>query len=209
MKLKYIALLILIIRNFYQYLFPELEDCLMISFGGYTGFWYYYSILKKENLNNKKIYCYSAGCLASIARIEYNNYNSLIKVVNDLKKKYQENKINRFDIRNEFINKIVKKRNIIKHYNLNILTSNYIGDCNIIKPKNKKELIDALNMTTSVPFMTSKFDYSQNIDGFFCRNKYPQCKSKLSMPISFKFYKNILNPNMNEENEIKYFMNYE
>ena len=208
MKPKYIALIFLVISNLFKYFTPEYDNCIMISYGGYSGFWYYYSNLQKNYFLDKNIYCYSAGCLATVASIQHNNYNSLIKIVNKLKNKYNDNQINRFDIRNEFIYEISEKVSDIKYYNINILTSSYYGNCNIIRPINKKELIDALNMTTSVPVFTSKLNTSQKIDGFFCLNKYPKCKEKLTKTKSLYFYINMLNYNINDE-DISYIMNFE
>lgn len=185
----------------------KLNDCIMIHYGGYSGFWYYYNIMQKEYLLDKKIYCYSAGCLASIANIQHNNFNFVSNLVSNLQKKYENNEINKFDIRNNFIYEISNKITDIRNYDLNILTSNYFGNCTIIRPKTKKELVDALNMTTSVPFLTSKLDFKKNIDGFFCFNKYPRCKKNIKLPNTFYFYKNILNQNINKK-DIKYFMNY-
>ena len=63
-------------------------------------------------------------------------------------------------------------------------------------------------MTTSVPVFTSKLNTSQKIDGFFCLNKYPKCKEKLTIPKSLYFYINMLNYNINDE-DISYIMNFE
>ncbi len=207
MKAKYIIILCIAITNLLNYIIPEYENCTMISFGGYSGFWYYYGKLQNNYLLDKNIYCYSAGCLATVASIQHNNYNSLIKTVKTLRNKYNDNEINRFDIRNRFIYKISQKVTDIKYYNINILTSNYYGNCNIIRPKNKSELLNALNVTTSVPFLTSKFDMNQNIDGFFCLNKYPKCREKLTIPNTFYFFINILNHNINDA-DIAYLMGF-
>ena len=206
MKPKHFFVLFFAISDLLKNFIPQYQECIMISYGGYSGFWYYYNNLQKSYILDKNIYCYSAGCLATIASIQHNNYDSLIKTVKTLKNKYNNNEINRFDIRNEFIYEISQKVTDIKHYNINILTSSYYGNCNIIRPINKKELIDALNMTTSVPFLTSKLNISKNIDGFFCLNKYPKCKQKLTMPKTLYFYINILNHNINDE-DISYIMN--
>jgi hypothetical protein len=34
------------------------QDCIIINGGGYSGFWYYYGYLQKNNIN-KTVYCYS------------------------------------------------------------------------------------------------------------------------------------------------------
>ena len=210
MKAKYFALLTLFFSIFINSLLIRSNDCIMIGSngGGYSGFWYYYGQLEKEYQLDKKIYCFSAGCLAPVSNMQHNNYNFLINMVRDLKKKYNNNQISRFDVRNEFIYKISSKVTDISKYNLNILTANYLGNCKIIKPNTREELIDALNETTSIPFITSRLDSRQNIDGGLCINKYPKCKKNIKMPIKYKFLINIFNPNINEDEDIKYFMNY-
>lgn len=87
------------------------------------------------------------------------------------------------------------------------MTSNYLGNCDIIKPTNNYELINALNMTSNIPLITSKINLSHHIDGFFCINKYPRCIKQINLPKIFYFYKNIFNHNLNE-NDINYIMNY-
>lgn len=186
------------------------KNCIFIGSynGGYSGFWYFYGRLQREYMLDKKIYCYSSGCLAAVANIQHNNHNFLLNMVKELKVKYDNNLIDRFQVRNEFIYKITNKITDISKYDLNILTSNYFGYCKIIRPKSKEELISLLNETTSIPFITSKLNKSQNIDGGFCLNKYSICKIKIEAPITYRFIINIFNPNINEELAINYFMNY-
>ena len=74
-------------------------------------------------------------------------------MVKEIKEDYDKNIINRFHVRNEFIYKISNRVTDISKFNLNILTSNYFGNCTIIKPQTREELIDALNQTTNIPFI--------------------------------------------------------
>ena len=221
MKFKYYCIITFAISNFLNItaisnlinsFFPLSSDCVMVGSygGGYSGFWYYYGKLQDRNeyYLDKKLYCFSSGCLAIISSIQHNNYNYLRNVVKEIKVDYDNNILNRFDVRNEFIYRISNKVTDISKYNLNILTSNYFGNCTIINPQSIEELIDALNKTTSIPLITSKFNISQNIDGGFCINKYPICKIKIQAPLTYKFLVNIFNPNMNEDLVINYFMNY-
>ena len=207
MKSKYLIIILFVLSHLINILFTKTKDCIMISQGGYSGFWYYYGKIQKEYILDKEIYCFSAGCLAIVANIPNNNYIKLSNTANNLKELYNNNHINSYSLRNNFIFEISSHVKDIKNYNLNILTSNYLGDCTIIKPKSKEELIDSLNKTTSLPFLTSPLYYKQNIDGYFCLNKYPICKKTITMPNKLYFYINILNPNINKKN-IEYFMNY-
>ena len=206
MKPKHIFVFLFMIIHLLNSVYKT-EDCVMFGYGGYSGFWYFYGILQKEYKLDKDLYCYSAGCLAIIASIPHNNYNYIKNTVNNLKINYNDNKINRFDIRNQFISKISENIVGIEYYNINILTSNYFGNCNIIKPKNKKELVNALNYTSSIPFITNNLNLDENIDGFLCLNKYPVCKEKITIPLNLYFFKNILNNNLGDE-DIKFIMNY-
>ena len=112
----------------------DYKDCVMIGYngGGYSGFWYYYGQLQKNYILDKKIYCFSAGCLAPVANIQHNNHKFILNIVNNLKINYNNNIIDRFDIRNQFIYEITNRITDISKYDLNILTSNYLGNCTII-----------------------------------------------------------------------------
>lgn len=212
MKPKYYCIFLIAISNLINSFFPLSNDCVMVGSygGGYSGFWYYYGkLLDKDNYYlDKELYCFSAGCLAIVSSIQHNNYNYLRNMVKEIKVDYDKNIINRFQVRNEFIYKISNRVTDISKFNLNILTSNYLGNCTIINPRSREELIDALNQTTNIPFITGMLNISQNIDGGFCFNKYPTCKTKIKTPSTYKFLINIFNPNMNEDLAINYFMNY-
>jgi hypothetical protein len=56
----------------------------------------------------------------------------------------------------------------IENYNLNILTSNYLGQCTIKKPASVSELIVALDETTNIPIITTKLNFSKKLDGAGC-----------------------------------------
>ena len=212
MKLKHFGVLLLGFLSLINTFLAVPKNCVMIGSygGGYSGFWYYYGKLQdKDNYYlDKELYCFSSGCLAIVSSIQHNNLKYLRNMVKEIKVDYDKNSIDRFDVRNEFIYQIANKVSDISKYNLNILTSNYFGNCTIINPQSKEELIYALNVTTSIPFITSKLNISQNIDGGFCLNKYPFCKSNIQAPLTYKFLINIFNPNINEDLAINYFMNY-
>ena len=212
MKPKHFAVFLFGFSYLINSLLPLQNECVMVGSygGGYSGFWYYYGKLQDRNeyYLDKKLYCFSAGCLSIVSSIQHNNYNYLRNIVKKIKLDYDKNIIDRFQVRNEFIYQITNKVTDISKYNLNILTANYFGNCTIIHPQNKEELVKALNETTSIPFITSILNISQNIDGGFCLNEYPTCKIKIQVPLTYKFLINIFNPNMNEDLAINYFMNY-
>ena len=190
----------------------SVTDCLTITGGGYSGFWYMYSYLQRNNItknNRKNIYCYSSSCLAYVATLMDNiNSTSLYELSNRVANiNNNNNNINNYEIKAKFINIIASNVSNIQNYNLNILTSNYLGHCIIKKPTTISELIIALDETTNIPIITTKFDLSKNIDGWFCYALYfnNKCATTALFPHDYKFYINILNSNMSYE-DVLYFM---
>lgn len=179
------------------------KNCTLIKGGGFSGFWYFYSVIKINP--DDKIFCYSSGCLAAVSSIYPNTFNKTMLNVLNIKNDYNNNIIKLFDIREKFIDNII---NIdINNYNINIIISNYLGQCIIKKPNNIKELKTLLLETTNIPFITTQFNIKKNIDGIFCRLQHPKCNKIISIPKTFKFIINILNPNINIK-DVYYFYNY-
>ena len=82
------------------------------------------------------MYCFHR-LFSNSASIQHNNFNSLKNMVKLIKNEYDMNSIDIFEVRNEFIYQITNKVTDISKYNLNILTSNYIGNCNIITKRRR------------------------------------------------------------------------
>jgi hypothetical protein len=201
--LPFLIILFAIICNFNTFY----SDCIFIHYGGYSGFWYYYIYLQKNYILDKKIYCYSSGCLSVVASIQHNNNQSLFSFVSNLKQEYINNKIDKYEIKNNFINEISNKVIDIKNYDINILTSNFYGKCIVKKPNNISELILALDETSNVPILTTKISLQKNLDGYFCFNFQNKCSKNIRLPLSFYLYFNILNPNINY-NDIYNYLNF-
>jgi hypothetical protein len=187
------------------------QDCVIINGGGYSGFWYYYGYLQKNNIN-KTVYCYSSGCLAYIASLSHNNSTHLYNIANTLAIDYNNNKLTNYDVKDQFINSIASKlsNTNIQNYNLNILTTNYLGQCIIKQPKNVSELIKYLDETTNIPLITTKADLYKNLDGGLCFilhfNNY--CATHIMLPFNYRFYTSIFNKNLSHA-DVNYFMDYE
>ena len=189
------------------------QDCLFINGGGYSGFWYYYGYLQKNtNKTNKTIYCYSSGCLAYVASLTHNNSTHLYNLANTLAIDYNNNKLNSYTIKEQFINSIASKlsNNNIQNYNLNILTTNYLGQCIIKQPKTISELINYLDETTNIPLITTKADLYKNLDGGLCfiLNFNNYCATHIMLPLNFKFLTAVFNSNLSIA-DVSYFMDYE
>jgi hypothetical protein len=189
------------------------QDCLLINGGGYSGFWYYYGYLQKNtNKTNKTIYCYSSGCLAYVASLTHNNSTHLYNLANTLAIDYNNNKLTSYTIKDQFINSIASKlsNTNIQNYNLNILTTNYWGQCIIKQPKTISELIKYLDETTNIPLITTKADLNKNLDGGLCfiLNFNNYCATHIMLPYNYRFYTAIFNSNLSHA-DVSYFMDYE
>lgn len=186
------------------------SDCLYIKGGGFSGFWYYYGYLQKNKIVNNAIYCYSSGCVAYVAyvaSINYTNESYLYDFAHNLATDYNNNKINRYDLKDQFINIIANNISSIQNYNLNILTSNYLGQYTIKKPTTVSELIVALDETTNIPLITTKLNFSKKLDGVGCITFINKCATIIELPYNYKIYRNALNVNLSYE-DIIYFLNY-
>ena len=182
------------------------SDCITIRGGGFSGFWYYYGYLQKNNITNKTIYCLSSGCLAYVASIKYLNETYLYELANTLAIEYNNNNITKYELKEKFIN-IIANSISIENYNLNILTSNYLGQCTIKKPTTVSELIVALDETTNIPIITTKLNFSKNIDGGYCITFINKCTRTITLPYDYRIYSNIFNNKLTYDDVI-YFLTY-
>jgi hypothetical protein len=217
MKLKDVLLVyIIFVFTLFNSTNDVSQDCLFINGGGYSGFWYYYGYLQKNTNNtnntNKTIYCYSSGCLAYVASLTHNNSTHLYNLANTLAIDYNNNKLTNYAVKDQFINSIASKlsNNNIQHYNLNILTTNYLGQCIIKQPKTISELINYLDETSNIPLITTKPDLYKNLDGGLCfiLNFNNYCATHIMLPFNFKFLTAVFNSNLSIA-DVSYFMDYE
>lgn len=210
MTLKHIltTILILLVALFYSN--TNNSDCVYIRGGGFSGFWYYYGYLQNNKIANKPIYCYSSGCVAYVASISNNNNNNFSYVydfAHNLLIDYKNNIINSYELKEIYIDFIANTISNIENYNLNILTSNYLGQCIIKKPATISELIVALDETTNIPIITTKLNFSKKIDGAGCITFINKCATIIELPYDYKIYRNILNINLSYK-DIIYFLTY-
>jgi len=212
MRLKHIltTILILISALYISNTNSNNSDCIFIKGGGFSGFWYYYGYLQKNkiaNVANKTIYCYSSGCVAYIASIKYTNEKYLYELALANRLELDHNNITKYDLKERFISIIATNISTIQNYNLNILTTNYAGQCIIKKPATISELIVALDETTNIPLITTKLNFSKNFDGGMCIRFINKCANTITLPYDYKIYSNIFNIYLNYE-DIIYFLNY-
>jgi len=210
MTLKHILTTILILLGALFYTNTNNSDCVYIRGGGFSGFWYYYGYLqnnKLANIANKPIYCYSSGCVAYVASISNNNFSYVYDFAHNLLIDYKNNIINSYELKEIYIDFIANTISNIENYNLNILTSNYLGQCTIKKPASISELIVALDETTNIPIITTRLNFSKKIDGAGCITFINKCATIIELPYDYKIYRNILNINLSYK-DIIYFLTY-
>jgi hypothetical protein len=169
----------------------ERDNCLGVGPGGFSGFWYSLSTLKKMDYSGEYI-CASSGCLSVVSKdLSVNDVYHLAK-----------NNGNFSYIKNTFIHSIVKKINKIP--DVKILTMDIFGTCHFRKPRNKRELETLLIVTTNVPFMTS---FNKEFDGGLCFYFYNNCINSIKLPFRKRFIMKLLDANMTIDDLI-YFYNY-
>jgi len=210
MKLKDVLLLfIILIFSLFDSKNKTSQDCIIINGGGYSGFWYYYGYLQKNTNIDKTVYCYSSGCLAYVALLTHNNSTYLYKLVNTLAIDYNNNKLTNYEVKDQFITIITNKLINIQNYNLNILTTNYLGQCIIKQPKTVSELVKYLDETTNIPLITTKSNLDKNLDGGLCFILHFKnyCTTSIMLPFNYRFYTNIFNKNLSPA-DVSYFMDY-
>lgn len=187
---SFIVFLSIITYPGYKYI-----DCLSVPPGGISGFWY--SVSQLQNFKNGEYFCASSGCLAVIAKdLDLNKVYSLAKISRD-----NHNSFN--DIKNNFINKLVKNINIVP--NVTIVTMNNIGYCIERKPSNKRELKTLLIKTTDIPFLVK--NTFREMDGILCYYYLNKCKHRINFPLDYKFLTNIFNFDITNK-DLNHIYNY-
>jgi hypothetical protein len=196
MNYKYILSVLFLYYVFLTNLGSQIEDCLSVPPGGFSGFWHYISKLKKHKVKNEKYYCASSGCLAIIS-----NYIDIHKVYNfaSLGRNYNNGLA---EIKNSFITSIVNEINFIP--NITIVTMTNYGTCIERIAKNKRQLKTLLIKTTDIPFLVST---RNEIDGGLCYYYMNRCKKNIKLPITYRFIINLFNFDLSFD-DIKFFYNY-
>lgn len=174
----------------------EKQDCLAVPPGGFSGFWYSLSQLKKNKTKNENYYCASSGCLAIIC-----NYIDVYKVYNfALNSRNYNGSLSH--MKNTFINLLLKEINFIP--NIKIVTMSKYGTCIERVPIDKYNFKTLLIKTTDIPFI---FSTHGEVDGGACYYYLNKCKRSIKLPITYRFVKNLLNYDINVD-DIIYFYNY-
>ncbi len=172
------------------------EECLSVPPGGFSGFWYSISKLKKNKIENEKYYCASSGCLAVIS-----NYIDIHKVYNfaSLSRNYNRGLA---EMKNFFITSLVNEINFVP--NITVVTMSKYGTCIERTPKNKRQLKTLLIKTTDIPLLISTY---REIDGGLCYYYMNRCKKNINLPLNYRFMVNLLNYDLSND-DIKFFYNY-
>lgn len=172
------------------------QECLSVPPGGFSGFWYSISKLRRSKVENEKYYCASSGCLAVVS-----NYIDIHKVYNFASNSRKYNK-KLADMKNNFISMLVKEISFVP--NITIVTMSKFGSCIERTARDKKELKTLLIKTTDIPFIIPTH---REVDGGVCYYYMNNCKRTINLPITYRFIVNILNFNLTND-DIIYFYNY-
>lgn len=172
------------------------EECLSVPPGGFSGFWYYTSKLKKNKVENDKYYCASSGCLAVVSK-----YIDGYKVYKFAENSRKYNK-NLADMKNNFISMLVKEIKFVP--NITVVTMSKFGTCIERSARDKRQLKSLLIKTTDVPFLIPT---DREMDGGICYYYMNRCERNIKLPITYRFIVNLMNFNLTND-DIIYFYNY-
>jgi hypothetical protein len=173
----------------------EREDCLSVSSGGISGYWYSAAKIKEMNFNGE-YFCASSGCLSIISKDIH--FNKLLHLAIKAKKLHTFSRV-----KNRFISDLVN--NIDKVPNMTVVTMSNYGSCIQRKPRDKLQLLALLITTTDVPFISNRA--SKEMDGGICLWMSNPCKNKVKFPFDYRFIFNTFNIRLKLP-DVNYFYKY-
>lgn len=165
------------------------ENCIFLYGGGYSGYWYTLSRLKKDFDKRAQFVCYSSACISLVHRLLNPDLKYAILRSDKIQQQLMEKNSNLTEIRLKLIDSIMEgviNKNIkISNYDFEILTTNKFGKCELVKPLTNVHLRKLLRETTYVPGVTGNYDEQiENYDGGMCIGK-PKCVTEINVPFNY------------------------
>ena len=165
------------------------ENCIFLYGGGYSGYWYTLSRLKKSFDRKNRFICYSSACVSLVHRLLNHDLKLAILKSDKIQQQLIEKNSNLTEIRLKLIDTVMEgvtdKKIKISNYNLEILTTNKFGKCELMKPVGNVHLRKLLRETTYVPGVTGNYDEKiENYDGGMCIGK-PKCETEINVPFDY------------------------
>ena len=165
------------------------ENCIFLYGGGYSGYWYTLSRLKKNFDRRDRFICYSSACVSLVHRLPNPDFREAIIESDKIQQQLIKNNSNLTEVRLKLIDSVmdgvIDNRIKISNYNFEILTTNKFGKCELAKPSNNVHLRKLLRETTYVPGVTGNYDEQiENYDGGMCIGK-PKCDKEINVPFDY------------------------
>lgn len=185
------------------------NDCIYVSGGGFSGFWFslgrLHSIPKQE-MTKQRFACYSAGCLGVVSVYTNRTMPDLYAMASGLQRDWKEGSLHRYHIVQHFVDNLLEGQDFDEDMlsSLHILTSipqKPMGFRAVLNtPTNMEELKTMLMQTTWIPVAVgSEFTYEGHLDGAFSAMQHPTCHKKVGLANDLTLLTNTLNVNLGKD----------
>jgi hypothetical protein len=216
------------IRNQYsaKLSFPE-NDCIYVSGGGFSGFWFSLGRLHTIPEPEKAHYvCYSAGCLGVVATLANQTMQELYETASTIQKHWQSGDLHRYHIVDTFVDKLLDSSSSSfdesKLSALHIMTSTTtpssdddadsssspfgLLQASMQTPTDMEHLKTLLMQTTWIPLVVgSEYTHDGHMDGFFSMWQHPTCNKYVGLAPNVDLFFNALNVNLGAQSVEKFW----
>jgi hypothetical protein len=206
--------------------FPE-NDCIYVSGGGFSGFWFSLGRLHTIPEPEKAHYvCFSAGCLGVVATLANQTMQEMYEIASTVQKHWQSGDLHRYHIIDTFVDKLLYSSSSSfdesKLSALHIMTSTTtpssdddddsssspfgLLQASMQTPTDMEHLKTLLIQTTWIPLVVgSESTYDGHMDGFFSTWQHPTCNKYVGLTPNVDLYFNTLNLNLGAQSVDKFW----
>jgi hypothetical protein len=178
---------------------------------GFAGFWYHLGFFTSQeaNFDRYDYYCYSSGCLSLVIAHLNTSVDSAYDACQEIQIGWLNGTLSRYDLVNHFLEKLVPESKIDGAgwqaflSRLNILVTTAGRGAEVLKARDRDDLVDLLVKTTWIPLVTGngilQKDGEHYLDGGFSRVLHPPCHQKVQVPNTFATAVYTLHPGLDRE----------
>jgi hypothetical protein len=214
------------VRNQAKLSFPE-NDCIYVSGGGFSGFWFSLGRLRTIPEPEKAHYvCFSAGCLGVVATLANQTMHELYETASTIQKHWQSGDLHRYHILNTFVDELLDSSSSSfdesKLSALHIMTSTTtpssdddddsspspfgLLQASMQTPTDMEHLKTLLIQTSWIPLLLgSEYTHDGHMDGSFSTWQHPICNKHVGLAPNMDLYFNTLNVNLGAQSVEKFW----
>jgi len=183
---------------------PVDPESIYVPGGGFSGFWFTIGRLQSiPNPEQKKFYCFSAGCLGVVATLSNYTVEEMSEMAFHVQQQWKDGHVDRYGVVSLFLNGLLKERPIATENlsRIHIITSVRQGLFGLAPSVQQARSISHLNklllQTTWIPWAVGNGLFHENhMDGAFTASQHPTCEHALHLPRMWSLYLNTININL-------------